>query len=175
MSDAKEITIDGVEYVLVPKEKMSSKPKGIRPTGWERTVNENGVYFSINTSGLTNSYNDMRGEFDEKRFKYGNYFSRKALAEDISRAIRLFLQLNRWQALNDVYIDPSYEWEHAYTIACDMGNPILNIEAVPAGPWVGLFSVNFSSEERAHRAIREFYDDLKWYFEDFLPRMDMEV
>lgn len=98
-------------------------------------------------------------------------FSNEKLRDDYVRAINLFLKLSAWQALNDTANYGENWYEIVYGENGLLGNrEICSIE-VDGG--VSVCSIKFTSKSKANEAIREFRDELEWYFAEFKPRLDV--
>ncbi len=88
----KTITLDGIEYQLMPIATEAPKPVQWEPKRVER--NEN--YFAISLSGFVTECSDTHDGYDAPRASFGNYFYTKQEAEEASKQVRQLLRLRAY-------------------------------------------------------------------------------
>ena len=160
------IEINGVKYKRIEEEQ--------KPTGWERSDE----YYPLwnDGSGIHGEYTEMSDWntlVDDTRYNAGMYFSDKELARNMTRAVSLFLRMNRFAAQHqknkiDLF-DPNdvFVIDYNYYTHCD----ISAIAVCPDSDIISPFQVYFDSRETAEAAIEEFHDDLIWYLTEFKNTM----
>lgn len=88
------------------------------------------------------------------------------LCESYAKAVKLFLELSRWQALNDKPV----RGDSKYYIDVDIDGKLCSIGHCGTP---NMFGIYFSSREKAYEAIDVFREELRDYFDNFKPRLDM--
>jgi len=156
------IEINGVKYRKIEEEQ--------KPTGWERAE----TYHILWNDGTGIAENfavfDGNDKLDNGRYKVGMYFSNIELAKNMTRAVSLFLRMNRFAAENqktkiDLF-DPKCDVfiiDYKNYTCCDFSA----IAVCPVSDIISPFQVYFDSRETAEAAIEEFREDLIWYFTEF--------
>ena len=157
-----QITIDGKVYDLVPREETTPQTQ---KTGYER-ADFNAMFFTNNAfSKKPSKYTEESRIYDDTAFENANYYTDEKLAEDNIRADRLLRCLRRFSAVNR---KNKIDWENAdqakFGIAIDYNKEF----------WVAtrhtirhFGEIYFDTEELATKAIKEFRDDLMWYFTEY--------
>lgn len=134
--------------------------------GFEK-VNDGQYYYITN-----NEFRYIAGrepECDTAHYERGDYFSDKRTAQDMSRAINLFMKMTRFAAehggIGDTKSKDCYEIDYDDLEDRTEGHLMVN------SCWGTVaFTPIFKTEHGALMALEEFREDLNWYFTDFLPR-----
>lgn len=149
----KRITIDGIEYNLVPVNKEEIKSdviEEVKLTGWERV--EKGLIYRINED--LGVYDIVKTIYDKDIFSEDlNYFSTESKAQEMADKIELLLAITKWRDENDRDYDDD---ETGYLILID--NNEANVDYCDI---VGIFDVTFTSWQLANQALEIFMDDIK--------------
>lgn len=146
-------------------EELENEMKEIDKTGYEK-VEKGKLYYFNDDFGTPAAL-----PFDEDRWKNANYYNDENFAKMQARADTLWRKIRRWQALNDKPVDIH---------SCDSIKHYIYYRIMERNLMVDWCQytvsaeVYFSSKERAEECIKEFKDELNWYFTKYKPRMDME-
>lgn len=149
---------------------VEDKPK----TGYER-VDEDESYFVDDT--INDGHEVLGGRTLVNNLYYinGNYYNDKSIVENNARADRLLRQLRQWQAQNDKAISIS-DWK----------NDEINKYFITYNYRFSLFEIGRSSQRRepniiyfttkgkVTEAIKNFRNELEWYFSEYQQRLDEE-
>lgn len=88
----KTITIDGVEYQLIPIATEASKP-----VQWEpKRLDEDQKYWCVSSVGNLNYSKENRLLADNQRVLFGNYFHTEAEAQEALAQVRQLLRLRAY-------------------------------------------------------------------------------
>lgn len=155
-----ELTEEQVEVL-----KQAEKKK----TGWER-VKESWLYFCHNAYNECASISEFGGEATDKLFDCANYFSNETLAKNIIRAQTLQRKLWRRSAELCEKMNLRDSETQKYCITYDVDNNVLYVSS--AWNLNDFGQVYFDTKEHAEQVIKEFKDELIWYFTEFQSRMD---
>lgn len=156
------ITLDGVEYKLVP---VDETKESNRRTGYER-VGLGERYFYTNMGGDLASTENNELKLDELAIDSGNAVIDKQLGEDRARRTRLLWQLERFSAENrETPIDWDNINQHKYYISYDYTEKNLLVGCLYSEK--DTFQIYFDSEELSEKAIKEFHDELIWFFTEY--------
>lgn len=143
-----------------------------KKTGYER-VEYRDEFYSVNMLGCVDGACDVGFITDKAAYFDGNYYSDEKIAENNARADRLFRQLRQWQALYDRPIT-SKDWKDdnvfKYSVDYDYFNNMVFVTYTTR--YRCLNNVYFTSEEKAQEAIKQFEGELKWYFTEYMQRLD---
>ena len=137
-------------------------------TGYERQPH--GTYWYNDASG-TFIDNDEDDEVDTEQYDYGNYYSLESVARANARADKLMRQMRRFAALHGGCKSPI---EFGYVITWS-SLPSESFKILGASSDSFSFgSVKFASIEAATAAVKEFKEELHWYFTEYspMPRKD---
>lgn len=140
-------------------------------TGYER-VDEDESYFVDDT--INDGHEVLGGGALVNNLYYnnGNYYNDKSIVENNARADRLLRHLRRWQAAHDQTISVSdwkkdiYKYSIAYNYSLDM--PFAKIDSCCRN----LNNVYFTTEDKTIEAIKQFESDIRWYFTEYIQRLD---
>lgn len=139
--------------------------------GWEKP-NGRHVYWYIDHRGKVQESIWDNDPIDHERYAHGNYFTSKELAENIARYQSLDLKIRRRISEICEPVDWKKHSTSKYSIsfehACDSERFIV----------LSCFTHHYGAcwycdtHEHAQQIIREFYEELVWYFTEFKDRMD---
>ena len=154
-----ELTEEQVEVL-----KQAEKKK----TGWERS--EQSQTYCVNYADGYGLATESFDSIDANRYEKANYFSNETLAEDIQRAQTLQRKLWRRSAELCDRVDWTNKDIKKYCIRYAYENN--NLYANTRWTCRGFGEIYFDTEEHAEQVIKEFKDELLWYFTKFKSRMD---
>lgn len=154
-----ELTEEQVEVL-----KQAEKKK----TGWERV--EKGERYFINAIRVAQEEMETGSSADNTRYEHASYFANETLVKNILTA--QFLQRKLWR--RSAELCEKVNWRNPetkkYYIIYDYEDDELGVDFCILGR--GLEEIYFDTEEHAEQAIKEFKDELIWYFTKFKSRMD---
>lgn len=167
-----KITIDGKEYecqeIKIKTEAGEIVVNGDtdkKKTGYER-VNIGMGYYAVSPWGDVDTMSESNYTIDDDYYDNVNYYSSKEIAKNNARADRLMRQLRRFSVENRV---TNIEWVRGsnpkYFIYYDYSKESLEVEKNYYFRSPGL--VCFDSINSTARAIKEFKDELIWYFTEY--------
>lgn len=153
------------------KELGAIKPR----TGYERRKEcNNKKYYFVNAEGLVIEEKDT-ALFDQNCYDVGNYYSNKTIAKNNARADRLLCCLRQWQAANDKVISIS-DWENdeinKYFITYNYRSSLFEIGRSPQRREPNI--IYFTTKGKVTEAIKNFRNELEWYFSEYQQRLDEE-
>lgn len=154
LENGKELTVEIDENTL----KSIEEPK---KTGYER-VGYHGEYIAVEADNDLVKYHDDSG-FDDGLYYIANYYSDKTIAENNARADTLMRRLRRFAV---EHREKELDWKNIsqrkWVIKYYYDNDELFAD------WVSGFrsfgSIYFDTEKTVKAAIKEFKDELLWYF-----------
>jgi len=145
-----------------------------QPTGYER-VKKDSIYFFKNSAGDIQGVTDDKCVLDQEYYDSGNYYSDKTIAENNARADRLLRQLKQWQAQNDKAISIS-DWKNEgiikYFIAYNYRSSLFEIGRCSRRREPNI--IYFTTKDKVSKAVKNFRDELEWYFTEYQQRLDEE-
>ena len=143
-------------------------------TGYER-VEKRETYYVINTEDDSMiNITEFNDQTDERCYNTSNYYSDKTIAENNARADKLFRCLRQWQALHDQPItvedwrEETEEDKFSFFYDYTLERILISYDRSSRYPNV----IYFSSPEKAYKAIKQFEGELKWYFTEYMQRLD---
>lgn len=143
-------------------------------TGYER-VEKGDVYYLNIINGETVAETECNGRIDEGRYDTGNYYSNKTIAENNARADRLQRCLRQWQAANDKVISIS-DWKNdeinKYFITYNYRSSLFEIGRSSQRREPNI--IYFTTKGKVTEAIKNFRNELEWYFSEYQQRLDEE-
>lgn len=167
-----KVTINGKEYEC-QEIKIKTEAGEIvvnndidkKKTGYERVSIGMG-YYAVNPWGDVDTMSETNYTIDYDYYDNVNYYSSKEIAKNNARADRLIRQLRRFSVENrKSKPDWTNRADHKYRIAYD------HLESmIRTGRSFGLESfgtIYFDSKELAEQAIKEFKNELIWYFTEY--------
>lgn len=157
-----------IELELTEEQVEVLKKAEKKKTGWERSEQSQTYYVNYADGyGLaTESFDSI----DANRYEKANYFSNETLAEDIQRAQTLQRKLWRRSAELCEKVDWRNPETEKYCIRYDYDDDDLCVDFCVLIRGFG--EIYFDTEEHAEQVIKEFRDELIWYFTKFESRMD---
>lgn len=139
-----------------------------KKTGWERSE-QNQTYY-VNYADSYGYTTECFATIDTNRYEKANYFSDEALAENITRAQTLQRKLWRRSAELCEKVNWRNPKTKKYYIIYDYDDDDLCVDFCVLIRGFG--EIYFDTEEHAEQVIKEFKDELLWYFTKFKSRMD---
>lgn len=148
---------------------VEDKPK----TGYE-SLGTGETYYLVDVDDeITTMKYDSR--LDRDCYDVGNYYSDKVIAENNARADRLLRQLKQWQAQNDKAISIS-DWKNEgiikYFIAYNYRSSLFEIGRCSRRREPNI--IYFTTKDKVSKAVKNFRDELEWYFTEYQQRLDEE-
>lgn len=140
-----------------------------KKTGWER-VKEGETFWCAGTTDTAFEFQEVSSCRDDKLFSDANYFSDATLAQNIIRVQELQRKLWRRSAELCEKVNWRNPETKKYYIIYDYEDDELGVDFCIFGR--GLEEIYFDTEEHVEQAIKEFKDELIWYFTKFKSRMD---
>lgn len=160
-----ELTVNGKRVIAHVDEGQlkaaMKKPK--KKTGYEH---RNSGYYYVYINGEVKYAGGPIAGVGEDEFKCGNMYTDKSVAENNARADELMRDLRRFSAEHGGCPSCKTNKYTLYEIGYgeNSGEPI----AKPVYcNYIG--AILFLTKETAEEAIKEFYDELMWYFTEYDP------
>ena len=155
--DNKEIEIE-----ISQEELNKLQPKN---TGYER-VDEGDVYYYVNYRRDVKEAIDYKDESDHTVDFTANYYSSKTVAENNARTDQLMRQLRRFAVEHrEKEINWSNDGQMKHFIAYNYDEAEIITDYDTDYRFFG--NIYFDSQESVKAAIKEFYDELIWYFTEY--------
>lgn len=144
-------------------------------TGYER-VKKDETYYVIDTEyNSMSKITEFNDQEDEQCYNAGNYFNDKIIAENNARADKLLRCLRQWQAQNDKPISMS-DWKNEgiikYFIAYNYRSSLFEIGRCSRRREPNI--IYFTTKDKVSKAVKNFRDELEWYFTEYQQRLDEE-
>lgn len=144
-------------------------------TGYER-VKKDETYYVIDTEyNSMSKITEFNDQEDEQCYNAGNYFNDKIIAENNARADKLLRCLRQWQAQNDKPISIS-DWKNEgiikYFIAYNYRSSLFEIGRCSRRREPNI--IYFTTKDKVSKAVKNFRDELEWYFTEYQQRLDEE-
>lgn len=134
-------------------------------TGYER-VKESEKYYHINATGETHTDFEDNDNFNNNLYANANYYSDETVAENNARADKLMRQLRRFAVEhNDCELDWDNSNQSKYFIFYDYYWGKCKVCGTLGHRNFG--QIYFLSDKVAKQAIKEFKDELIWYFTEY--------
>lgn len=148
---------------------LSAEGKPLYDTGFSR-VAYNQPYFYIDLA-VKKSVDNHTIDADTL-YNHANYFNNKQFAYKVLKAVRIYLKLLQWQALNDdkpvLTYNPNEQPKIRWVISKETGyDKPTYVARSQSFEYDMLNQVYFSSAEKCNEAIQEFKEDIDWYFSEF--------
>lgn len=168
-----KITIDGKEYecqeIKIKTEVgeiVVSSDIDKKKTGYERVDIGNTYYSASMCPNIRMGSIELADKYNNADYDNANYYSSEEVAKNNARADKLMRQLRRFSVENRV---TDIEWgegsDPKYFIYYDYSKKSLEVEKnYRLRP---PFSICFDSINSTAQAIREFGDELIWYFTEY--------
>lgn len=166
-----KVTMDGKEYeckrVVMDNDSVAIllEEDSEKETGYERV--DTGVdYYLVTNRNEVLVFPESNCDLDCDYYDNANYYSSKEIAKNNTRADRLMRQLRRFSVENrKSKPDWTNRENHKYRITYNHLESM--IRAKRSFLVEGFGVVYFDSRELAERAIKEFKDELIWYFTEY--------
>lgn len=155
-----------IELELTEEQIEVLKKANKKKTGWER-VKESWLFFCHIAYNECASVSEFGSETTDKLFDCANYFSDETLAKNIIRAQTL--QRKLWRRSAELCKRSNLNgarWFVFYNPKTKELDTSWSIDGVYYG------TVFFDTKEHTEQVIKEFHDELIWYFTKFKSRMD---
>lgn len=139
-----------------------------RKTGYEFAEKD---FFFVNSCGEAHCDYGEFGEYNTGSYKCGNMYTDEKVAEHNARADNLKRNLRRFAAEHGgcgsigAFKRGQYMWCIVY--CSENEKPIYAAERLTDCAEFG--NIYFCSKEATENAIKEFYDELMWYFTEYDP------
>lgn len=166
-----KVTLDGKEYeckrVVMDNDNVEVvlEEDSKKETGYER-VDTGGNYYLVSYRNEVLVLPESNCDLDYDYYDNANYYSSKEIAENNARADRLMRQLRRFSVENrKSKIDWTNRENRKYRIIYNHLGSMIRVERSFFVESFG--AVYFDSRELAERAIKEFKDELIWYFTEY--------
>jgi hypothetical protein len=148
---------------------LSAEGKPLYDTGFNR-VAYNQPYFYIDL--VVEKSIDNHTIDADTLYNHANYFNNKQFAYKVLKAVRIYLKLLQWQALNDdkpvLTYNPNEQPKIRWVISKETGyDKPTYVARSQSFEYDMLNQVYFSSAEKCNEAIQEFKEDIDWYFSEF--------
>lgn len=157
-----------IELELTEEQVEALKQREKKKTGWERSE-QNQTYY-VNYADSYGYTTECFATIDTNRYEKANYFSDETLAENITRAQTLQRKLWRRSAELCEKVNWRNPKTKKYYIIYDYDDDDLCVDFCVLIRGFG--EIYFDTEEHAEQVIKEFKDELLWYFTKFKSRMD---
>lgn len=147
----------------------------LNTNGYER-VEKGQNYFTIESNNVVR-YEERFDDCDDRNYMTGNYYSNKNIAENNDRAEKLMRCLRRFAAEHNALSAPfDQDGRAIYTIGFfpeDIESWEGNFKVCTCGSNEpsSFGAISFTCEEVAEAAIKEFHDELEWYFTEYNPNI----
>lgn len=158
------IEIGGKKYRQTLEEIVEETPKQEKNhiSGYER-VAFNYDYYYINSYGAAEITTDCKNKIDNAFYETANYYTSGKIAEDSARADALMRKLRRFSAENFGW---KIDWENyntkKYYIYYDGNDVLWDLNYTVREP----FQVYFYDVKTVKAAIKEFKEELEWFFNE---------
>lgn len=150
-----EIQDPELQKLLTPQKK----------TGYERVEEANRYYYVDASSFVEEAFEDYDG-FDDDIYNTANYYSSDKVAQNNARADKLMRQLRRFAVEHrEQEIDWYNHNMYKYIIGFNYKAQDFYIDYCYTQRYFG--SPLFDSEEAAQLAIKNYHDELIWYFTEY--------
>lgn len=166
-----KITINGKEYeckrVVMDNDNVEIvlEEDSKKETGYERVGTGVDYYLATNRNEIL-VLPESNCDLDCDYYDNVNYYSSEEVAKNNARADRLMRQLRRFSVENRVTdINWTDNKECGYRIVYNFQRSIIEIACTFTRKNFG--TIYFDSEKLARRAIKEFEDELIWYFTEY--------
>lgn len=161
-----KLIINGQEFEVEISDKQVKELTKNKQTVYEKVSINQYYYYVPDDSDGACSFKQEDDSSDDALYEAANYYSSKEVAENNLRADKLMRQLRRFAVLNrKEKIDWSKENQSKYFIIFNRNNseiyPTSSIKLQEQG------TIYFDSKEIVEKAIKEFHDELFWYFTEY--------
>lgn len=157
-----------IEFELTEEQVEVLKQREKKKTGWERAKERESYWVCDGDTVFDNEEENL--SCDDEVFDCANYFYNKTLAQNIARAQTLQRKLWRRSAELCEKVNWRNPKTKKYYIIYDYDDDDLCVDFCVLIRGFG--EIYFDTEEHAEQVIKEFKDELLWYFTKFKSRMD---
>lgn len=157
------IEIGGKKYRQTFEEIVEEVPEQEKNhiSGYERVAFNYDDYYYIASYGATEIATDCKNKVDNAFYETANYYTNSRIAEDNAKADSLMRKLRRFSAEN---LGWKIDWENydtkKYYIYYDGDDVLWNLSYIVREP----FQVYFYDVKIVEAAIKEFKEELEWFF-----------
>ena len=164
-----EISYDGIKRTVEMTKEEIEKMFPVKKTGYER-VGRSDIYYGVGSGGRVYVTNDNGNELNETVYDTANYYSDETVAKNNARADTLYRKLRRFAVEHRVHtldwkISFQQKWYIYYDYCGRMGGDNLCVACYREVRDFG--NISFDSQKTAEAAIKEFKDELIWYFTEY--------
>ena len=162
------LTLNGksVEVDLTEEQLKTLGIEEKKKTGYERGV-EGEHYWYVEYKGYVSEEIETLDMIDDDLYNVANYYSDKNVANDNARADALMRKLRRYAAEHGGIVNG---YEPCYSIFYSVHGDRPSVLTL-SGKHKYLGMIGFKSERDCENAIKEFYDELMWYFNHYRPQL----
>lgn len=165
------LTLNGksVEVELTEEQLKTLGIEEKKKTGYER-VDECKHYWYVDSEGRATEEIEEGDPFDHDGYAAANYYSDENVAKDNARADTLMRKLRRYAAEHGGIGKPDHGGlDVVYDIVYSNISERIEVGGTRCVDRAGV--VHFNSEQSAKDAIKEFHEDLVWYFTEYKPQL----
>lgn len=155
--------------IEIPDEKLKELIAGKKRTGYERVNIGSRYCYNAVLSGTRSIPCDDRGT-DRALYDAANYYNDKNFAENIARAEKLYRRIRRRIAEICEPVDWNDSRTSKWVIIFDYTDGTFTTLSCRNATLFG--SLCCDTQEHAEQIIKEFHDELIWYFTEYRDRMD---
>ena len=161
-----KLIIEGREFDLeILDEELQKLVSKSKKTGYER-VGKGEKFFAANHFGQCLECVGSGTGIEEAMYDIGNYYSDKTVADNNIRADNLMRQLRRFSTKSRTR--PLFwgdEWKNKWSIFYNYEYNRMDVwDSYNCKEFGGIY---FDKKEAAELAIKEFHDELMWYFNEY--------
>lgn len=139
--------------------------RNTKQTGYERVQNANYYYSYIGRNGTGHTV-DVNDCYDESRYENADYYSDEEIAKLNIRADALMRKLRRFAAEHGGCVSPKQVFGRPTFTINYIGNKHFKcVPYIQSYPTIPIFA----TIEATKLAIKEFHDELVWFFEEYDP------
>lgn len=162
------LTLNGksVEVDLTEEQLKTLGIEEKKTTGYERGVTGE-HYWYVEYKGYISEEIETSDYIDEDLYNVANYYSDKNVANDNARADALMRKLRRYAAEHG-----GIAWNNEPFTAIMYNSNTKGLDAVNlSGLQMYFGMIAFKSEKACEDAIKDFHEDLVWYFTEYKPQL----
>lgn len=144
-------------------------------SGYERVPDGEKFFYVVTQGTVCSDDHEDTGDFCNKLYNCGNYYSDERIAQENERADGLMRRLRRFAAECNSLVPPCSQhgiidhWSIGYYFSEDTDN--YEIQAIGSSEKQNVGEICFSNSSDAEAAIDIFHSELLWYFTEYLPTM----
>lgn len=158
LDDGREFAVDVNEEIL----KQIEKP--VKKTGYEKVAGCDRYYLICGDGNIDGNRHDS--DYDDAAYAIANYYSDRIIAKNNARADTLLRKLRRFAVEHRKYDidwddDIQQKWQISYNYEQEKLSVIEGYQRRILG------TIPFESKLNAEAAVKEFNDELVWYFTEY--------